>query len=97
MFIASFRPGGPSLNGARCKVRPIHRPVHCAPPELQIVGGRLYKHLAPLAPEHYWCGLAAPCRCGYLSRNVCADTPACDILSAPSPVVQISPFVVLCS
>jgi hypothetical protein len=56
MFIDSFlsmRFVAP--NGAKCKVRRIHPPVHRAPLERRIVGGReVYKHLAPLEPEHHW-------------------------------------------
>ena len=34
-------------------VRRIHLPVHCAPLERQtLVGHEVYKHLAPLEPEH---------------------------------------------
>ena len=41
-------------SGAKCMVRRIHLPVHCAPLERQTVVGReVYKHLAPPEPEHH--------------------------------------------
>ena len=45
--IKFFRSGG-----AKCTVRRIRLPVHCAPLERQTaVAGEVYKHLAPLEPE----------------------------------------------
>jgi hypothetical protein len=36
-------------------VRRTHLPAHCAPLERQTVVGReVYRHLAPMEPEHRW-------------------------------------------
>ena len=44
---------GVRSSGAKCKIRRTHLPVHCASAGApKVVGREVYKHLAPLEPEH---------------------------------------------
>lgn len=65
MFIDSWFYKALRSSGTKCMVRRTHRPVHCAPLERQtLVGREVYKHLAPLEPEHRL--VAALLRCAFV-------------------------------